>query len=76
MEELKIKIKKINNYNIIIHENTEMISFYLQKKGYGLINFCIGITKNPKIDIEKFIAYNLHQWISFYNEDLEKIEKV
>lgn len=75
MEELKIKIKKINNYNIIIHESTEMISFYLQKKDYGLISFCIGITKNPKIDIEKFIAYNLNEWIELYNEDLEKLEE-
>lgn len=81
MEELKMKIKKYKDYNIIIHNYKTPIAlgiiteFYIQKEGYGFIQHCISIENLKKHNIESFIKSNIDDWIKLYDETLEKLEE-
>lgn len=78
MKEIKVKVydfKILDKvYNVYVHEKDSLLDFYLQEKGYGFIDFMIGLS-NINIDEAKFIKENLIEWIYFYNENLGKLEE-
>ena len=56
-------------------EDTDLTGFYIQKKDYGLITYCIGIyISQLAFPVEDFIKDHINDWILLANIDLEKNE--
>lgn len=57
------------------NEDNGLTGFYIQKKDYGLITYCIGIYINQlAFPVEDFIKDHINDWILLANIDLEKNE--
>lgn len=77
----KIEIEKYTKsykgetYYLFLILEDEELECYIQKKGYGTIEHCIGIEKTKKNAIDWLIDENFEKWVEEYQTIIDKIEK-
>lgn len=59
-----IYIKDDAKYRIYPIEENDTIGFWIEKEGYGIMSFTVGMMKKDfKYSIEDFINKNIDEWI-------------